>query len=117
MLSRRLCAVDRTPSATFAATGFVEGRRLTFDKVSSDGSGKCDIEETENCDDRVYGVVYRINKSEEAPLDRAEGLGNGYKKDMVDVITSANTYRAVVYVATKKGEPISVRFAIMQLVL
>jgi cation transport regulator ChaC len=102
MLSRRLCAVDRAPSATVAATGFVEGRRLTFDKVSSDGSGKCNIEETENCEDRVYGVVYRINNSEEAPLDRAEGLGYGYKKDMVDVITSANTYRAVVYVATKK---------------
>ena len=38
MFVRRLVA--RTPSAVRIATAFVEGRRLVFDKVSTDGSGK-----------------------------------------------------------------------------
>jgi gamma-glutamylcyclotransferase len=40
MFARRLSA--RTPSAMRIGTGFVEGRKLTFDKVSTDGSGKCE---------------------------------------------------------------------------
>jgi cation transport regulator ChaC len=102
MLSRRLCAADRTPSAVAVVTGFVKGRRLTFDKVGSDGSGKCDIEATDNLDDRVYGVLYKINKSEKPTLDKIEGLGKGYKEEIVDVVTSSGTYQAVAYVATSK---------------
>jgi cation transport regulator ChaC len=102
MLSRRLCAADRTPSAVAFRTGFVKGRRLTFDKVSCDGSGKCDIEATDNLDNRVYGVLYKINKSEKPALDRIEGLGKGYKEEMVDVVTSSGAHQAVTYVATSK---------------
>ena len=93
---------ERAPSATVVKTGYVNGRRLTFDKVSLDGSGKCDIEETCNSGDRVYGVLYKINKLEKGALDRAEGCGNGYKEQTVDVLTSSGTCQAVVYVATKK---------------
>ena len=67
MLTRRLAA--RTPSATATGIGFVEGHRLTFDKVSIDGSGKCDIEETTNPDDRVYGAIFRIATAESGDLD------------------------------------------------
>ena len=38
MFTRRL--KERTPSVAVADTGFVEGHRLAFDKVSRDGSGK-----------------------------------------------------------------------------
>jgi hypothetical protein len=41
MLERRLTA--RTPSAIPVGTAYVEEYRLTFDKVSTDGSGKCEI--------------------------------------------------------------------------
>ena len=102
MLSRRLCAADRTPSAVAFETGFVRGRRLTFDKVGSDGSGKCDIEATGNLDDRVYGVIYEINESEKSALDKIEGLCKGYKEENVEIVTSSDTYQAVAYVATSK---------------
>lgn len=102
MLSRRLFAANRTPSAVAVGTGFVRARRLTFDKVSSDGSGKCDIEATGNSDDRVYGVLYEINKSEKPALDVIEGLGKGYKEEAVDVLTSSGNFQAIAYVATKK---------------
>ena len=74
MLTRRLKATDRAPSATLLGIGYVEGRRLTFDKVSKDGSGKCDAESTGENTDRVYGVIFEIASTEKAALDKAEGL-------------------------------------------
>jgi gamma-glutamylcyclotransferase len=100
MFARRLAA--RTPSAVRITTAFVEGRRLAFDKVSTDGSGKCDIEATGNPADRVYGVLFRIATAEERALDEAEGLGHGYRKDEIIVVTYEGTLAAAAYFATKK---------------
>jgi len=99
MFYRRL--LERAPSADQVKTGFVAGRRLTFDKLSCDGSGKCNIEITNNQSDRVYGVLYEIDKLEEKPLNKAEGVGEedkDYKEKIVEVVTSAGTHRAVAYV-------------------
>src|SRR4051812_8017072 len=87
MLSRRLRT--RTPSAIANGVGYLSGWRLTFDKVSTDGSGKCDIEPTPHPTDWVYGVVFEISCGEKAALDTAEGLGKGYREERVTVITSS----------------------------
>jgi gamma-glutamylcyclotransferase len=100
MFGRRLTA--RTPSAVQITTAFVEGRRLAFDKVSTDGSGKCDIEATGNPADRIYGVLFRIATGEEGALDEVEGLGHGYRKDEITVLTSEGTLAAMTYIATVK---------------
>ncbi len=102
MRLRRLCASDRTPSAAVLATGYVRGRKLTFDKVSSDGSGKCDIEITDNLNEIVYGVLYEIPKMEKPALDKAEALGKGYREENITVVTPSGNYEALVYVATIK---------------
>ena len=101
MFTRRLAAPMRAPSAVVEGIGFVEGRRLTFYKVSKDGSGKCDIEPG-NPADRVYGVLFRISKAEEMALNKAEGLGNGYCEENVQVVTSDRNVTAKTYVATEK---------------
>lgn len=94
MLLRRLR--QRTPSATFVDTGYVTCRRLTFDKVSQDGSGKCDIESSPNQTDRAYGVLFKISSSEKPRLDTAEGLGNGYGQQEILVTTaSGETHTAL----------------------
>jgi hypothetical protein len=100
MLTRRLKA--RTPSATAQGTAFVDGHRLTFDKKSTDGSGKCDIEATENPADRVYGVLFTISAAEAAALDKAEGLDHGCRKGDIQVVTPTGTLPAVAYFATDK---------------
>ena len=100
MLSRRL--TERTPSAVAVGTAFVEGRKLTFAKVSSDGSGKCDIEETEHPAERVYGVLFQIASAEAEVLDRAEGLGQGYRKGEIQAVTPEGVVTAVAYFATEK---------------
>lgn len=103
MLTKRLNS--RAPSAVPIAVGYVEGHRLSFDKVSRQlprSSGKCDMEHTGNVVDRVYGVVFRISDAEAIALDEVEGVGQGYKKAECDVVTGDGTYRAKVYVATSK---------------
>lgn len=102
MLSRRLRASKRAPSAVTIDIGFVQGRRLTFDKVSQDGSGKCDIEFTKNPNDRAYGVLFKISSTEKPNLDEVEGLGKGYEEQKICVITKNGESVAVTYVATTK---------------
>ena len=103
MFSRRLTANERAPSAVPIGTGYVSNRRLTFDKVSRDGSGKCNIEITDSSTDLVYGVLFEISFDEKSSLDRAEGLGEGYREEQVQVITpNGKPFIATAYVATKK---------------
>ena len=100
MFARRLAA--RIPSAVRITTAFVEGHRFAFDKVSTDDSGKCDIEATRNPADRVYGVIFRIATAEERALDGAEGVGHGYRKAEITVVTFEGTLAAMACIATNK---------------
>src|SRR5574337_264602 len=86
MLTRRLQAVDRAPSAVAIDTGFVQGRRFSFGKVSRDKSGKCDLEATGNLKDRAYGVLFKINAKEKPRLDDAEGVGAGYIEANIQIV-------------------------------
>ena len=101
MFSRRI-KESIAPSATAIDIGYVEGRRFSFGKVSRDGSGKCDIEATNNPKDRAYGVLYRIGVKEKSNLGKAEGLGIGYSEANIQVVTPTGTHTAVTYVASYK---------------
>jgi gamma-glutamylcyclotransferase len=100
MLSKRLKA--RVPSAVRRGIGYICGYRLTFDKPSADGSGKCDAVATLVPEDRVYGVIYEIDPSQKAQLDSAEGLGGGYAQKNVEVISGEATACAMIYYATRR---------------
>jgi hypothetical protein len=102
MLSIRMRAPNRVPSARPIGIAYLSGYRLTFDKVSQDDSGKCDAHATDNDEDRVYGVLYAVAKNEKSQLDRAEGLGNGYEEKTVEVRTGRGKHSALLYYATKK---------------
>ena len=100
MLSRRL--QERAPSARPVAIGKISGHRLCWHKRSRDGSGKCDADVSENTDDCVWGVIYRLDAHEKTALDIAEGLGSGYAEKTVHVMTSQGAMVAITYVATIK---------------
>lgn len=100
MLTSRL--TKRTPSAVCIGNGFVRSHRLTFDKVSKDGSGKAHIEHTGKDTDRVYGVLFRISTNEKTDLDREEGRGKGYKDYNVEVVTGETAIPAKTYAATER---------------
>jgi len=100
MLSRRLAAADRAPSAVPSSRGYVDGYRLTFHKVSVDGSGKCHAEATGRSSDRVHGVVFDVAWADKPALDRAEFLGRGYREETLEVVTPAGPVSATAYIAT-----------------
>jgi len=102
MSSRRLRHPDRAPSAEHVGQAFLCGYRLTFDKVSKDGSGKADCEHTGNPTDRVYGGLYRVSSSESPALDAAEGARGakpGYRRVKVVVQAKAGEVGADTYTA------------------
>ena len=97
MLHTRLAAAERAPSARRVAVAELTQHRLRFDKRGADGSGKCNIEPAAT-GQRVYGVVYAMERAELASLDRAEG---GYERVELEVralggeVLRAETYRAL----------------------
>jgi len=97
MLTERL--KSRAPSALLVGNGILEGHRVDFDKVSTDGSGKCNLKPTGNSADQVHGVLFSVDSSERQNLDRAEGLGAGYRIETVQVVAGTRKCTAVTYVA------------------
>lgn len=100
MSSARLRA--RVPSARVVGRGVLRGHQLLWHKVSIDGSGKCDAAASTAPDAAVHGVVYAIDQSEKAALDRAEGLGKGYGQQQVIVEVDGAPFNATMYCATNK---------------
>lgn len=77
------------------------GRRLCFQKRSSDGSGKCDIPLTNNSSDVVYGVIFDVPESHILKLDEAEGVGHGYERTTINVLPADGVLiLATAYLAT-----------------
>ena len=95
---------DRAPSAVKTGVGLIKGFRVAFDKVSADGSGKCNIRKTADLNDLVHGVVFRIDTDDKLSLDTAEGLGDGYEQTIIKVVVEDGTVDAVAYIARKTDE-------------
>ena len=100
MSSRRL--YSRLPEARWLGAARLEGHALRFHKVGQrDGSGKCDACPTGGPDDRVWGVVYSLARSELDRLDHIEGRGAGYQRRNVLVLTpTGERLEAQTYIAT-----------------
>lgn len=89
----------RCPSAVAMGVAELRGYELRWHKISNDGSGKADIVQSDAEGVSVFGVLYRISPDDKAALDRAEGLGHGYKEVQVvvyhkDVATTVTAYKA-----------------------
>ncbi|MBW0448788.1 gamma-glutamylcyclotransferase [bacterium M00.F.Ca.ET.228.01.1.1] len=89
------------------AIGYLDGYRLTFDKVSVDGSGKCDCEHTGAAGHRVWGVVFAMDVGKQAALDKAEGVGSGYDRHKIELPADIGVITAVTYFATRKKPGLS----------
>jgi hypothetical protein len=72
-------------------------RTLSFCKRSVDGSAKATL--VPALGSRAFGAVYRIDESEKALLDRAEGLGQGYDELWQGLPLSEGVVRSFLYAA------------------
>ena len=71
MLTERLRMRKRCPSAEPIGVAEAQGYRLVFKKESEDGSSKATLARGEHSD-KVYGVLFQINKAELGRLDAEE---------------------------------------------
>lgn len=81
MLKERLIA--RCPSSKYIGQAALEDHRLTFDKSSQDGSGKCTVVPAKGS--AVEGVLWTVASAELADLDATEGAGRGYERRSIMV--------------------------------
>ena len=93
---------ERVPSARMEAVAFLEHHRLACNKQGRDGSAKANLVRAPG--DRVWGVVYRIDKADLALLDQFEA---GYQRIEVEVGTTAGgAHRASTYRSDRiAGDP------------
>ncbi|MFQ5672926.1 MAG: gamma-glutamylcyclotransferase family protein [Nitrospinales bacterium] len=75
----------RVPSAKFLVVASLKGHDLKLNKKGKDGSGKCNIQRTNDTGKVVMGVVFEMDPNDKPALDRAEGLGHGYSEKNVKV--------------------------------
>lgn len=97
MLTRRLR--QRCSSATYKNVASAPDYRFSFSKRSIDESGKGNVIPAQG--DRVFGVLFDLDKRELPCLDEFEGVGNGYyREDAFEIeLMSGERISAVTYVA------------------
>lgn len=82
LLRERLTA--RCPGIKLHGTASLPGHRLTFDQLSTDGSGKGAFEPARG--DALPGVLWSVPENELNNLDLAEGAGIAYARHWVGVV-------------------------------
>lgn len=93
--------LQRISDARFYKVATLSGHQLCFHKNDAGQSGKCDILNTEDDKDTVYGVVYVISQHARETLDYYEGHGFGYLSKTIKIKTldgerlDALTYYAI----------------------
>lgn len=92
----------RVPSAQALGCWSLREHDLRFHKCSNDGSAKCDAYFTSDAGDIIYGVLFKMDPGEKPALDKAEGLGYGYKeKEVTLTAQDGASIKATTYVATR----------------
>ncbi len=79
--------LQRLPLAEVHCVATLGGHRLCWRKNGRDQSGKCDIHQTGDHADLVYGVVYQVSAEDRVRLDEIETHGFGYERREVAVQT------------------------------
>ena len=100
MLVERL--QQRCATARVLGHAAAKGHLIHFNKKGKDGSGKASICRTNAWGAIVYGVLFEIDVSERAVLDRFEGHPNGYRRDdnfIVETVDDTNRLAVSTYIA------------------
>ncbi len=93
---------ERVPSAQRIGVCTLREHALRFHKASRDLSAKCDAFYTQNPQDFIIGVLFKIDPLEKIHLDRAEGLGHAYQQKLVVVkAADGKAVTAMTYYALK----------------
>ena len=89
--------IERVPSARLLGPVELPGYSVTFHKRSTDHSGKCNL--AEDADVIAHGALYELDHRDLAALNEAEGVGNGYLGQLMQVTLNAAVFTPLVYIA------------------
>ncbi|MDI6857618.1 MAG: gamma-glutamylcyclotransferase [Dehalococcoidia bacterium] len=94
----------RCPRAVPLGRARLPGYRLAFTRYSRQRKGgSADIVEDAACE--VWGVLYEVDDTCIATMDRVEGVPTAYRRERVTVVDDAGDAReALTYVANKTGD-------------
>jgi hypothetical protein len=103
---------ERIKSVRIVRKYNLRGYRLVFNKASEDGSVKANIEESNDPNDSVWGIIHQFDRREKFILDWHETLGYGYQLICFQVKLNGNTKTVHTYIVNesrfiKKGRPYS----------
>ncbi len=87
---------ERVPSAELLGTVPLSGQKVVFQKISPDGSSKCDLVEAGQRS-LAFGALYRIDQSHLGALDAVEGLGSGYDRSLFPLSFRGRVLRPFTY--------------------
>ena len=95
MLTERL--ISRISSAQVIGTAYLTGKRVVFNKLSIDGSGKANL--IESPADIAWGVLFNIEQKDFLKLDRIEG---GYERvEITSIQNNGKEEECVTYISSK----------------
>ena len=97
MLTERLQA--RVPTASNPVHYILQRYQIRFHKISADCSGKCNIVATDSEKDLIHGVMFDVADNQVCLLDKAEGVGFGYRKEELTLSIHDIDTKVLVYVA------------------
>lgn len=88
---------ERVSSAKPLAAIEIPNHKLTFHKISKDGSGKCNLWEKKGA--VAYGVMYEMERGDLDKLNEIEGFGKGYRLYQTKVMQDGHLYIPLIYIA------------------
>lgn len=93
--------IQRVPNARFITTTRLDGHRVSFSKLSHDGSSKCNLATSELVESAAHVAIYEMPRAEKYLLDTAEGLGKGYDQARYRVKIADAEYDVFAYAAAE----------------
>jgi len=94
--------IRRISSIKLISIYILNNYRLFFNKKSTDGSSKCNIEFTIDPHGFVIGILYEISNDDLEELDNYEGLNKGYVHKNLEVNIKGERQNAITYIATQE---------------
>ena len=88
----------RVSSSRVLTRAKLRAYQLNFHKPGRDGSGKCNLRYTGNPHDIVEGAVFEMLASEQALLDKFEGVGINNERANVTVLTPLTQRECFLYI-------------------
>ncbi|TVS10495.1 MAG: gamma-glutamylcyclotransferase [Wenzhouxiangella sp.] len=90
---------ERVPSASLLGVVNLSGQNVVFQKISPDGSSKCDLVATGRTG-MAFGALYAIDRRHLGALDAVEGLGAGYDRHVFPLQFRGRDLRPFTYRAS-----------------